>query len=204
MMLFVGLGNPGAEHAGQRHNIGFMAVDEIVRRHGFSSQRARFQGQTFEGRLADKKILMLKPMTYMNRSGQSVGEAMRYYKLEPRELIVFYDEIDFAPGKMKVKTGGGAAGHNGIRSLISHIGADFRRVRIGVGHPGNKDDVHRHVLSDFSKSEAVWRDPLIDAIAEEAPLLAAGEDARFMTAVALRLAPAKAKKKSTESSGAKT
>jgi PTH1 family peptidyl-tRNA hydrolase len=194
MMLFVGLGNPGAEHAGQRHNIGFMAVDEIVRRHGFAADRARFQGATFEGRLADKKILVLKPMTFMNRSGQSVGEAMRYYKLEPADVVVFYDEIDFAAGKMKVRTGGGAAGHNGIRSLISHIGPDFRRVRIGVGHPGNKDDVHRHVLSDFSKSEASWREPLIDAIAEEAAYLAAGDDARFMTAVALRLAPVKPKK----------
>lgn len=193
MMLFVGLGNPGAEHAGQRHNIGFMAVDEIVRRHGFSDGRARFQGMTFEGRLADKKILLLKPMTFMNRSGQSVGEAMRYYKLEVEDLVVFYDEIDFAPGKMKVKVGGGAAGHNGVKSLIAHVGPGFRRVRIGVGHPGNKDDVHRHVLSAFAKSDAAWRDPLIDAIAEEAPLLAAGEDARFMTAVALRLTPAKPK-----------
>lgn len=194
MMLFVGLGNPGAEHARQRHNIGFMAVDEIVRRHGFAAGGARFQGATFEGRMADKKILALKPMTFMNRSGQSVGEAMRYYKLEPKDVVVFYDEIDFAPGKMKVRTGGGAAGHNGIRSLISHIGPDFRRVRIGVGHPGDKDRVHGHVLSDFSKSDADWRDPLIDAIAEEAPHLAAGDDARFMTAVALRLAPEKPKK----------
>jgi PTH1 family peptidyl-tRNA hydrolase len=202
MMLFVGLGNPGAEHAGQRHNIGFMAVDEIVRRHDFAAGRARFQGATFEGRLADKKILLLKPMTFMNRSGQSVGEAMRYYKLEPEDVVVFYDEIDLVPGKMKVRTGGGAAGHNGIRSLISHIGPDFRRVRIGVGHPGSKDDVHRHVLSDFSKSEATWRDPLIDAIAEEAPHLANGDDPRFMTAVALRLTPPKAKK-STEPSADK-
>ena len=194
MMLFVGLGNPGAEHAGQRHNIGFMAVDEIVRRHGFSSPRARFQGETFEGRLADKKILVLKPMTFMNRSGQSVGEAMRYYKLEPEDVVVFYDEIDFEPAKMKVKVGGGAAGHNGIRSLISHIGPDFHRVRIGVGHPGNKDRVHGHVLSDFAKSDAAWRDPLIDAIAEEAPWLAKGDDARFMTAVALRLTPARPEK----------
>ncbi len=188
MLLFAGLGNPGPKYAENRHNIGFMAVDEIVRRHNFSGYRKRFQGNVSEGLVAGHRILVLKPGTHMNRSGQAVGEAMRFYKIPIADVIVFHDEIDLTPGKIKIKTGGGAAGNNGVRSVISHIDADFRRVRLGVGHPGHKDEVHNHVLSDFSKADQAWLDPLIDAIAAEATWLAEGDDARFLNAVALRLA----------------
>ena len=152
MLLFVGLGNPGAKHARNRHNIGFMAVDEIVRRHSFGPFRSRFQGLVAEGVLAGEKVQALEPLTYMNNSGQSVAAAVKFYKLDPAEIVVFHDEIDLAFGKVRAKTGGGTAGHNGLRSIAQHIGPDFRRVRIGVGHPGDKDRVHGYVLRDFAKA----------------------------------------------------
>ena len=190
MFLLVGLGNPGTKYAGNRHNIGFMAVDEIVRRHGFSSWRKRFQGETAEGTLAGEKVLALKPMTYMNESGQSVGDAIRYLDIEPERVIVIYDEIDLMAGKVRVKLGGGAAGHNGIRSITAHIGPHYTRVRLGVGHPGDKNLVHPHVLSDFAKADKAWLSPLLDAVAEYAPLLVEGDTATFQNKVHLALKPA--------------
>jgi len=174
MLLIVGLGNPGSRYAANRHNIGFMAVDEIVRRHCFSPWRSRFQGDVAEGRLDGEKTIALKPRTYMNESGRAVGEAMRFFKLRPEDVVVFHDELDLAPGKLRVKRGGGHAGHNGLRSIIAHIGPDFRRVRLGIGHPGDPERVTGHVLGDFAKSDRSWLEPLIDAIGEEAPLLASG------------------------------
>lgn len=186
MLLFVGLGNPGDRYADNRHNIGFMALDEIARRNGFSPDRSRFAGLVSEGRLGGEKILALKPQTYMNESGRSVGEAVRFYKLAASDVIVFHDEIDLAPGKLKVKTGGGHAGHNGLRSIAVHIGPDFVRVRIGVGHPGRKDEVTSYVLSDFAKADWPWVDALSEAIAAEADWLARRDWARFMSEVARR------------------
>ena len=165
MYLLVGLGNPGSEYENNRHNIGFMAVDEIVRRHGFAPARKRFQGLIGEGSLAGRKVMALKPQTFMNESGRSVGAAARFYKLRPEQIVVIHDELDLAPGKLRVKQGGGLAGHNGLRSLAAHIGRDFRRIRLGVGHPGDKDRVLGHVLRDFAKSDDAWLDPLLDAIA---------------------------------------
>ncbi len=191
MLLVVGLGNPGPEHAYHRHNIGFMAVDDIVHRHGFSPFRARFQGRLAEGRLAGDKALVLKPMTFMNRSGQAVGEAMRYFKLTPEQVVVVYDELDLAPGKCRVKRGGGSGGHNGIRSIDRHIGQDYWRVRLGIGHPGHKDRVHGYVLHDFGKAEEDWLDPLLEAVAEAFPLIAEGEPEKFMTRVAILTQPPK-------------
>ncbi|MEQ9641683.1 MAG: aminoacyl-tRNA hydrolase [Alphaproteobacteria bacterium] len=185
MLLLVGLGNPGPEHARQRHNVGFMALERIIDRQRLGVTRVRFQGQVNEGALAGEKVLGLRPMTYMNESGRAVAEAMRFYKLTPDDVVVIHDELDLAPGKLRVKQGGGAAGNNGIRSVMRHIGPDFRRVRIGVGHPGHKDAVLRHVLHDFSKVELQWLEPLLDAIAEAAPLLAQGDDPGFATRVAL-------------------
>jgi PTH1 family peptidyl-tRNA hydrolase len=198
MLLFVGLGNPGPGHANNRHNIGFMAVDEIVRRHSFGSWRNRFQGEVSEGFLGAEKVLVLKPMTFMNDSGRSVGEAVRFFKLDPEDVVVFHDELDLAPGKMRVKEGGGHAGHNGLRSIDAHIGRDFRRVRLGIGHPGNKNQVHNYVLKDFAKSEEGWLHPLIDAVAEASPLLARGDDSGFATKVALILQPPKPKQAKQE------
>ena len=189
MYLLAGLGNPGPKYAGNRHNIGFMAVDEIVRRHGFSPWRRRFQGAVSEGLLGGEKVLALKPMTYMNDSGRSVGEALRFYDIDPAQLIVLYDEIDLAAAKVRVKFGGGAAGHNGIRSIIAHAGPHFQRVRLGVGHPGERDLVHPHVLSDFAKTDRVWLEPLIDAVAEHAALLIAGAEGTFQNKVHLALNP---------------
>ena len=185
MKLLIGLGNPGAEHARNRHNVGFMAVDAIAESHGFSPWRKKFQGQISEGRLDGEKCLLLKPTTYMNESGRAAAEAMRFYKLDLDDVIVLYDEIDLAPAKVRIKTGGGAAGHNGLKSLTRHIGNDYTRVRIGIGHPGHKSKVHSHVLKDFSKAERVWLEPLIDAIASSAPLLAEGDTANFMNRMAL-------------------
>jgi PTH1 family peptidyl-tRNA hydrolase len=193
MLLLVGLGNPGPRYAGNRHNIGFMAVDEIVRRHGFGPWRGRFQGQVAEGRLDGLKLLALKPETYMNESGRSVGEALRFYKLEPAALLVFHDEIDLRFGKVKVKRGGGPGGHNGLRSIDAHIGQDYRRVRLGVGHPGHKDLVHPHVLKDFSKDEAKTVDKLLDAVAGELPKLIAGDEGAFMSRISFLMAPPKPK-----------
>ncbi len=189
MLLLVGLGNPGNKYADNRHNIGFMAVDEIIRHHGFATPRRRFQGLTSEGRLAGQKVLALKPQTFMNESGRSVGEAARFFKLETDHIVVFHDELDLAPGKLRVKQGGGLAGHNGLKSLAAHIGRDFRRVRLGVGHPGHKDRVMRHVLHDFAKADDEWLDPLLAALAEAAPVLASGDDAAFASKVALILKP---------------
>ena len=189
MLLLVGLGNPGPRYAGNRHNIGYMAVDEIVRRHGFGPWRGRFQGQMAEGRMAGLKLLALKPETYMNESGRSVGEALRFYKVEPTAALVFHDEIDLRFGKVKVKRGGGPGGHNGLRSIDAHIGQDYRRVRLGVGHPGHKDLVHPHVLKDFSKDEEKTVDKLLDAVAGELPKLLAGGDGAFMSRIAFLMAP---------------
>ncbi|MCG8594100.1 MAG: aminoacyl-tRNA hydrolase [Kiloniellales bacterium] len=189
MLLLVGLGNPGPKYAQNRHNIGFLAVDEIVRRHGFGPWRARFQGQASEGRMGTQKILVLKPETYMNESGRAAGEALRFYKLEPDEVFVFYDEIDLAPAKLRVKLGGGTAGHNGLRSLSAHIGPDFWRIRLGVGHPGRKELVQRHVLSDFTKAEWPAMEKLIDAVAAELPKLLGGDDGSFMSRVAHLTSP---------------
>ena len=183
MLLFAGLGNPGAKYADNRHNIGFMAVEAIAEAHGFSPWRGKFQGEVAEGRLGGEKVLLLKPTTFMNLSGQAVGEAARFYKIAPQEVTVFHDEIDLAPGKTRVKSGGGHAGHNGLRSLHQHIGESYQRVRLGVGHPGQKDLVPSYVLNDFAKADAAWLDPLIEAIAKAAPLLAEGDANRFASAL---------------------
>jgi PTH1 family peptidyl-tRNA hydrolase len=187
MLLFVGLGNPGAKYAHNRHNVGFMIVDEIARRHGFAPWRRRFQGETAEGTLERERIILLKPMTYMNDSGQSVQEASNFFKLAPGEITVFHDEIELPPAKTRVKVGGGIAGHNGLRSISAHVGNDYRRVRIGVGHPGIKELVHGHVLNDFAKDERPWVETLVDAIAEYAGLLATGRDSTFQNKVHLAM-----------------
>lgn len=190
MHLLVGLGNPGSRYAGNRHNIGFMAADEIVRRHGFSAWRKRFQGEISEGSFGPEKVLVLKPMTYMNESGRSVGEAMRFFDIDPAQVIVLYDELDLEPGKVRVKFGGGAAGHNGIRSISAHVGPHFQRVRLGIGHPGDRNMVQPHVLSDFAKADRTWLEPLLAAVAEHIALLVAGEEASFQNKVHLALNPA--------------
>jgi PTH1 family peptidyl-tRNA hydrolase len=187
MLLFVGLGNPGAKHAGNRHNVGFMAVDAIVRKHSMGAWRRRFQGVVSEGDIGAKRVLALLPGTYMNESGRAVAEAAHFYKLTPDAVIVFHDEIELPPGKVRVKIGGGIAGHNGLRSVTAHIGNDYRRVRIGVGHPGVKELVQPHVLSDFAKSEQDWVKALCEIIADNADLLARGEDASFQNKVHLAM-----------------
>ncbi|KQZ87089.1 peptidyl-tRNA hydrolase [Mesorhizobium sp. Root157] len=187
MLLFAGLGNPGAKYANNRHNVGFMAADAIARRHSFSPWSRKFQAEIAEGKLGSEKVLLIKPQTFMNLSGQSVGEALRFYKLEPSAVTVFYDEIDLAAGKVRVKVGGGSGGHNGIRSLDQHIGKDYRRVRIGVGHPGAREMVHGHVLGDFSKADQEWLDVLIEAVAGGVGLIAKGDDSSFMNHITLTL-----------------
>ncbi len=187
MQIWAGLGNPGAEHAMQRHNVGFMAADAIAEVHGFGSVQRKFQSWVQDGRIGGEKVLLLKPATYMNKSGQAIGEAMRFYKLAPEDVTVFYDELDLEPFKVKVKRGGGTAGHNGIRSTDAHIGNEFRRVRIGIGHPGDKARVTRHVLGNFAKAEIEPLTDLLGAIAAEADWLAKGDDARFMNEIALRM-----------------
>ncbi len=189
MKLFVGLGNPGAKYAGNRHNIGFMALDRIAEDHGFAPWRGKFQGSLTEGRLGREKVLLLKPETFMNLSGQSVGAAMRFYKLTPADVTVFHDELDLAPGKLRLKQGGGHAGHNGLRSIHQHIGADYARVRLGIGHPGHKDAVSGYVLRDFSKADQGWLDDLLRGISDGAVHLAEGDGAKFSNAVGLRMAP---------------
>lgn len=189
MKLYVGLGNPGAQYAGNRHNIGFMALDRIASDHGFSPWRSRFQAQVAEGVLGGEKVVLLKPQTFMNLSGQAVGEAMRFWKLTPADIIVFHDELDIAPFKLRLKTGGGHAGHNGLRSIHQHIGEAYARVRLGIGHPGHKDRVAAYVLNDFAKAEAEGLDDLLRGISDGAAHLAKGEDAKFQNAVALRTAP---------------
>lgn len=192
MLIIAGLGNPGSSHARQRHNIGFMAADAIARRHSFSPWRKKFKAEIAEGELGGVRTLLIKPQTYMNLSGEAVGETMRFYKLEPKDLVVIYDELDLQPGKIRVKTGGGTGGHNGIRSIDAHCGNAFRRVRLGIGHPGDKAQVQRHVLSDFARVDDEWLDPLLEAVADNAPLLAQGKDSTFMNRVALATAPQKA------------
>jgi peptidyl-tRNA hydrolase, PTH1 family len=193
MLLIAGLGNPGPTHAKNRHNIGFMAVDEIARRWGFGPERKRFQGLVQDGAIETPqgpvKALILKPQTFYNESGRAVGEALNFFKIEPENLIVFYDEIDLAPGRFRMKAGGGAAGNNGIRSIASQVGPYFRRARLGTGHPGSKELVHGHVLSDFHKAELKWVEPLLVAVADAIPLLAVGEDEKYQAEV-MRLAPA--------------
>jgi PTH1 family peptidyl-tRNA hydrolase len=191
MQLWVGLGNPGAQYAMHRHNVGFMAADAIAEVHDFGAVKKQFLGWTQEGRIGGEKIILLKPATFMNESGRSIGEAMRFYKLEPEDVTVFYDELDLDPFKVKVKRGGGAAGHNGIRSTIQHLGDGFRRVRIGIGHPGHKDRVTGHVLGNYAKSEIEPLSDLLGAIAAEADWLAKGDDVRFMNDLALRLGDGK-------------
>ncbi len=193
MRLFVGLGNPGSKYENNRHNIGFMAVDEIVRRHNFlpdvGDGKKRWQSLTHEGRLGATKIVIIKPQTFMNESGRAVGEAMRFFKLNPADVVVFYDELDLAFGKVKAKLGGGSAGHNGIKSIAAHIGPDFERVRLGIGHPGDKARVHGHVLGDFAKSELGMRDDMVGAAAEAAAWMADGDRARFLTEVSSLINP---------------
>lgn len=189
MQLFVGLGNPGAKYARNRHNIGFMALDRIAESHGATPWRSKFQGQLAEARLGDKKVLLLKPMTFMNESGRAVGEAARFHKIAVADVTVFHDEIDLAPGKLKVKRGGGHAGHNGLRSIHAHLTPDYRRVRMGVGHPGHKDAVPGYVLRDFPKADQDWLGDMLRGCEDGAPALAAGDDGRFLNAVSLRTAP---------------
>ena len=191
MLCFVGLGNPGPEHARNRHNIGFMALDAIAHRYGFASFRARFHGLLAQGTIGGRSCFAFKPATYMNRSGIAVGALVRFFRIPLGEVVVFHDEIDLAPGKVRAKRGGGNAGHNGLRSLDAHLGPGYRRVRLGVGHPGEKDRVHGHVLKNFGKAEGAWVEPLIDAVAEAAPLLALVDDPGFMTRVALLTQPPK-------------
>jgi peptidyl-tRNA hydrolase, PTH1 family len=189
MFLFAGLGNPGARYANNRHNIGFMAVDDIVRRHSFSSWRKKFQSEISDGVIDGEKVLVLKPQTFMNESGRAVGEAMRFHNIPIENIYVLYDELDLESGKVRVKTGGGAAGHNGIRSIAAHIGPDFKRVRIGIGHPGVADLVMPHVLGDFAKSDRVWLEKLLPGMADEVGLLVKGRDEKFQSKVALVLNP---------------
>jgi PTH1 family peptidyl-tRNA hydrolase len=192
MQLWVGLGNPGAKYAGNRHNIGWMALDRIAADHGFGPWRSKFQGSLCEGVLGGEKLLLLKPETFMNLSGQSVAAAVQFYKLGVGDVTVFHDELDLAPGKLRVKTGGGHAGHNGLRSIHQHLGDAYGRVRLGIGHPGHKDRVASYVLSDFAKADAGWLDDLMRGISDGAPDLARGDSARFLNAVALRTTPQRA------------
>ncbi len=192
VILIAGLGNPGASYSGHRHNVGFMALEAIARAEGFPAWRAKFQGEVAEGRIGGKRVFLLKPMTYMNESGRSVAEAARFLKVPPEDVIVFHDELDLAPGRCRVKLGGGHAGHNGLRSIHAHLGADYARVRVGIGHPGHKDAVSGHVLHDFSKAEREIIDPVLDGIADGAAKLVTGDDAGFQNAVALRARPPKA------------
>lgn len=184
MKLFVGLGNPGEKYARHRHNVGFMALEAIAERHSFGPWKRKFQGLAADGQIGGEKVLLLKPETYMNESGRAVGEAMRFLKIGIADIVAFHDELDLAPGKLKVKTGGGNAGHNGLRSITQHVGNEFVRVRIGIGHPGAKELVHGYVLHDFAKADEAWLRPLLDAMADAAGRLADGDQARFLTDVA--------------------
>ena len=188
MQLVVGLGNPGARYAGNRHNIGFMAVDAIATRHRFAPWRRRFHGVATEGTLDGKKALLLLPGTFMNESGRAVAEAAKFYKIELKDIVVLHDELELPPGKVRLKTGGGNAGHNGLRSISDHMGNDYKRMRIGIGHPGNKDIVHAYVLSDFAKADRPWVETLCDAIADNAGLLTRGQDSSFQNKIHLTMA----------------
>lgn len=200
MIILAGLGNPGAKYRDNRHNIGFMAVDAIHRRHSFSPWSKKFRAEIAEGEIAGEKVLLMKPQTFMNLSGESVGEAMRFYKLGPGDIVAVHDELDLLPGKVRIKVGGGHGGHNGLKSLDAHCGKDYRRLRLGIGHPGDKDRVHGHVLGDFAKVDQVWLEPLLDAIADNADMLVKGDDGKLMNKLALATggkedeAPAKAAK----------
>ncbi|MCF3640722.1 aminoacyl-tRNA hydrolase [Rhizobium sp. TRM95111] len=185
MLIIAGLGNPGAKYAGNRHNIGFMAVDAIHRKHAFSPWSKKFKAEIAEGEIAGEKVLLLKPQTFMNLSGEAVGEAMRFYKLSPADIVAVYDELDLPAGKARIKTGGGHGGHNGIKSLDAHCGQDYRRLRLGIGHPGDKERVTGHVLGDFAKADSVWLDPLLDEIAIAVDMLVRGEESQFMNRLAL-------------------
>jgi PTH1 family peptidyl-tRNA hydrolase len=187
MLIIAGLGNPGAKYAGNRHNIGFMAVDAIHRRHSFSPWSKKFKAEISEGELASEKVLLIKPQTFMNLSGEAVGEAMRFYKLQPSDLVAIYDELDLPAGKARLKTGGGHGGHNGIKSLDAHCGREYRRLRLGIGHPGVKDLVHNHVLGDFAKADQAWLEPLLDTLADNAEMLVRNEDSQLMNKIALAL-----------------
>lgn len=195
MRLIVGLGNPGAQHQRNRHNIGFMAVDEIHRLHSsFAPWRSRFQAQVSEGRLGTEKVLLMKPSTYMNESGRAVGEAFRFFKIAPEDIVVLYDELDLPSARFRMKAGGGHGGHNGLRSITAHIGQDYRRLRLGIDHPGDKRLVSNHVLGDFAKADSAWLDPLLAEIAGNAELLAQGKDSQFANKLTLALEPEKAKR----------
>ncbi|MCO5730413.1 aminoacyl-tRNA hydrolase [Rhizobium sp. SSA_523] len=185
MLIIAGLGNPGAKFAGNRHNIGFMAVDAIQRRPGFSAWSKKFKAEISEGELAGEKVLLMKPQTFMNLSGEAVGEAMRFYKLGAQNIVAIYDELDLAPAKARIKLGGGHGGHNGVKSLDAHCGRDYRRLRLGIGHPGAKELVHNYVLGDFAKVDRDWLDPLLDAIADNADMLVKNEDSQLMNKLAL-------------------
>ena len=193
MLLIVGLGNPGSGHARNRHNIGFMAIDAIARRHGLARFRARFHGQAAEGAIAGHRVVALKPLTFMNDSGRSVAAAAAFYRIPPADVVVLHDEIDLASGRLRVKTGGGLAGHKGLKSIAAHLGAGFRRVRLGVGHPGDKDRVAGHVLRNFAKADRAWLETILEAIAENFDLIVEGDDAAFMSKVALAINPPRPK-----------
>ncbi|MBT4933094.1 MAG: aminoacyl-tRNA hydrolase [Rhodospirillaceae bacterium] len=195
MLLLVGLGNPGGDYARNRHNIGFMAVDEIVRRHSFQPFRAKFNGALAEGRIGNAKVLALKPATYMNESGRSVAAAANFYKIDPADVLVIHDELDLEAGKLKLKSGGGHAGHNGLRSIHAHLGEGYRRLRLGIGHPGDKSQVTNHVLKDFAKADQQWLEPLLVSIADHIDMALQGDDAGFLNKVALNTNPPKNKNK---------
>ena len=200
MKLIVGLGNPGEKYARNRHNVGFLALDRIAGRHRFPAWRKRFQGFTTEATIGGERVVLLKPDTFMNESGRSVGEAARFLKIPEADIVVLHDELDLAPGKLKIKTGGGNAGHNGLRSISAHVGNEYVRVRIGIGHPGSKDAVIHFVLHDFAKADQVWLEPMLDAIADAAPRLAAGDQSRFLTDVARATGPDEPKPKKSKGS----
>ncbi|TCM58462.1 peptidyl-tRNA hydrolase [Rhizobium sp. PP-F2F-G48] len=185
MLIFAGLGNPGPKYAGNRHNIGFMALDAIHRRHPFSPWSKKFKAEIAEGDLGGERVLLMKPQTFMNLSGEAVGEAMRFYKVPVGNVVAIYDELDLVPGKARLKTGGGHGGHNGIKSMDAHCGRDYRRLRLGIGHPGSKEQVERHVLGDFSKVDRLWLEPLLEALADNAEMLARAEDSQLMNKLAL-------------------
>lgn len=206
MIIIAGLGNPGNQYAGNRHNIGFMAVDALQRLPSFTPWSRKFKAEISEGEIAGEKVLLMKPFTFMNLSGESVGEAMRFYKLTPGDIIAIHDELDLPAGRARIKIGGGHGGHNGLKSLDAHCGKDYRRLRLGIGHPGDKDRVHGHVLGDFAKADKTWLDPLLDAIADNAAMLVKGEDSQLMNKLALATVaksevekPAKAAKPAAQS-----
>lgn len=185
MLLIAGLGNPGPRYAKQRHNIGYMAADAIARRQSFSGWSTKFKAQIADGSIGQEKVLLIKPQTFMNLSGEAVGQALRFYKLTTADLIVIYDELDLQPGKVRIKTGGGSGGHNGIKSIDAHCGKDYRRLRLGIGHPGHKERVNHHVLGDFAKADHQWLDPLLEAIGDHCDLLVRGDDSSFLNKLAL-------------------